>query len=54
MDKEFIEMLTKRRLEHTPEMIEKARRLQAKFINEDQMKVRKFKIKKIWGEYKLK
>ena len=53
MDKEFIEMLTKKRSEHTTEMIEEARRLQAKFINEDLMKklilLRKEKIKKIWG-----
>lgn len=52
MDKEFLEILTKKRSEYTPEMIEEARRLQAKFINEDQMKrsilLRKSKIVKIW------
>lgn len=54
MDKEFIEMITKKRSEHTPDMIEEARRLQAKFINEDKIKrmilVRKNKIKKIWSD----
>ena len=52
MDKEFIEILNKKRSELTPEMIEEARRLQLKFINEDLMKelilLRKSKIVKIW------
>ena len=50
MDKEFLEMLTKKRSELT-EMIEEARRLQLKYINEDRMKLillRKCKIVKIW------
>ena len=51
MDKEFIEILNKKRSELTPEMIEEARRLQLKFINEDLMKelilLRKSKIVKI-------
>ena len=49
MDKEFLEMLTKKRSELT-EMIEEARRLQLKYINEDRMKLillRKCKIVKI-------
>ena len=48
----FLEMLTKKRSEYTPEMIEEAKRYQLKFINEDQMKrlilLRKSKIIKIW------
>jgi len=51
IDKEFLEMLTKKRSELTPEMIEEARRLQLKYINEDRMKLillRKCKIVKIW------
>ena len=49
MDKEFLEMLNKKRSELT-EMIEEARRLQLKYINEDRMKLillRKCKIVKI-------
>ena len=52
MDKEFLEMLSQKRSKYTQEMIEEARRLQFKFINEDRLKklllVRKVKIKKIW------
>ncbi len=48
----FLEMLTKKRSELTPEMIEEAKRYQLKFINQDQMKrlifLRKSKIIKIW------
>lgn len=47
----FLEMLTKKRSELTPEMIEEARRLQLKYINEDRMELillRKCKIVKIW------